>query len=278
MSGAKQREYGPCCLSSPSACARDLADLPDKCDLYGPWLPNPRSASPILALRGSVAYSRLPKMSAQRRAQRRYLAADVARVAGLAATGMTHKAIAAETGIPRRSVSSILERHPVAQVVTAATKEQVSAALWSVVSAGTNEALRRIGDPNTRAGELAQLIKVAADQYALLTGGPTQNVNVKQTTVDTYGPLGIPPNTRRVLVDWLREVESLPDEDLELFNGTALNIMENIRRAVLDDDEPAALTASAHAKAYVRDALDDIEEDDLAAAYAAVDGEAGGVT
>ena len=69
-------------------------------------------------------------------------------------------------------MSAILARAPVAEVISAATREAVSSALWRVVSAATEEALRRIHDPRTKAGELAQLLKVAADQHALLEGQP----------------------------------------------------------------------------------------------------------
>ena len=86
------------------------------------------------------------------------------------------KKAATETGIPRRTISSWLigERHPeAAPAIVLAAREDVATAMWTVVSEGTAEALRRIHDPKTRAGELAQIIKVVAEQYQLLSGQAT---------------------------------------------------------------------------------------------------------
>ena len=77
-----------------------------------------------------------------------------------------------------------------ARVIPVETRQEVAAALWEVVAAGTAEALRRIADPKTRAGELAQLLKVAAEQHALLAGGATsrnENINLNADVANGWG-------------------------------------------------------------------------------------------
>ena len=140
----------------------------------------------------------------------RWTSQDAAKVAGLRASGLTHAQIAQRTGIPRRTVTAILGRTPVAEVVTSATREQVSAALWQVVAAGTEEALRRIRDPKTRAGEIAALIKVAAEQHALLTGDVTgrwEQVAQEKPPLDW--------EQERQLRQFIDAIEGATDEELE---------------------------------------------------------------
>lgn len=149
-------------------------------------------------------------------------------MAGLRASGLTHKEIADRTGIPRRSVTNILGRTPVAKVVKSATVEQVSRALWEVVAAGTAEALRRIADPKTKAGELAQIIRVAAEQHALLNGGVTSRTEAIETPT-----VQMTWEQKSALMAWLDDMEGKTDDELRemLIDGGAVQIRDLTHRA-----------------------------------------------
>lgn len=163
----------------------------------------------------------------------RYTTEQRAQVAGLRASGLTQKEIAARTGIPRTSVAYILDQTPIAEVVETATREQVSASLWQVVSAGTTEALRRISDPATKAGELAQLIKVAADQYALLTGGVTDRTESLNVHAEVE-PVPLLPEGRRALIwEALRRIEEAPDDEIDERTVEQLRVLTNGTRLIL---------------------------------------------
>lgn len=112
---------------------------------------------------------------------RSYTEAERAAAVGRALAVGTKKA-ATELGIPRRTLSSWLQR-PTAEVqaAIASTRTDVAASFWAVVDAGTKAMLAKIGDPKTRAGELAAIVKTAVESHALLTGGATArtaNLNV----------------------------------------------------------------------------------------------------
>lgn len=179
-----------------------------------------------------------------------------AEVAGLRASGLTHEAIAQRTGIPRRSVTAILASTPISTVVEAATLEQVSSRLWAVVSAGTEEALRRIHDPATKAGELAQLLKVAADQYALLNGQATSRTENLNVNIEEERPLTT-AEQRAQLVGWLELIERSTDDELTEFEHRAnmilrigagtLGLSAQPRPGTLIQGGPDALTRHAGA-------------------------------
>jgi hypothetical protein len=160
---------------------------------------------------------------------RRYTPQERANIAGLRASGLTEKEIANRVGIPRSSVNAILARTPVAEVVQAATLEQVTARLWEVVSAGTQEALRRIAEPSTRAGELAQLLKVAADQYAHLSGGVTERTENLNVNADADPIVWTTPEMREHLVEYLAQIENSTDEQLIEHENKVL-VIERIGR------------------------------------------------
>lgn len=89
-------------------------------------------------------------------------------------------AAATRLGIPRRNISRWRRTpSPAVAGVIESSAQDVAAKLWEVVDAGATEALRRIRDPETRAGELAQLLKVAAEQHALLTGDVTARTETR---------------------------------------------------------------------------------------------------
>jgi transcriptional regulator len=176
----------------------------------------------------------------------KYGPADEARVAGLRASGLTHKQIAQRTGTPRTSVSLILQRAPVAQVVTRETRESVSAALWQVVAQGTEEAIRRIHDPKTKAGELAQLLRVAAEQHAMLTGQATSNINVNariagKGTSDEWQMTPEEVQARydeeRIAAQFWATLEAMTDEEAEAWLGDGG--MKQLRQAQLQAGEEA---------------------------------------
>ena len=112
-----------------------------------------------------------------------YTEAERAAAVGRALAIGTKKA-AAVLDIPRRTLSSWLQRPTAAvQAAIASTRTDVAASFWAVVDAGTKAMLAKIGDPKTRAGELAAIVKTAVESHALLTGGATSrtasvNVNV----------------------------------------------------------------------------------------------------
>lgn len=114
---------------------------------------------------------------------RTYSEAEKAEAVALSMTIPT-KVAAKRLGIPWRTLYRWKQQPtPVIAGIIEATRQDVASALWEVVAAGSQEALRRIRDPGTRAGELAQLLKVAAEQHALLTGGPTSRTETRDTTV-----------------------------------------------------------------------------------------------
>jgi hypothetical protein len=162
---------------------------------------------------------------------------DRAAVAGLRASGMTHKQIAQRTGIPRTSVSYILAQAPVAAVVERATVEQVSASLWAVVAAGTDEALRRIANPRTRAGEIAQLVKVAAEQYSLLNGGVTSRAETLSFNADLTDVPFTRDDVRSEVLGLLASIENATDEDLAAHEQQALQAIEIARGLATYDPE-----------------------------------------
>jgi hypothetical protein len=133
-----------------------------------------------------------------------YTPHEQAQVAGLRVSGLTHKQIAQRTGFPRTSVTKILARTPVSEVVTTATRKVVEERLWSVLAEGTEEALRRIHDPKTRAGELAQLLRVSAETYQLFTGGATARTEQYQVTVEQDSELR----------EWLSKIANATDEEI----------------------------------------------------------------
>lgn len=159
----------------------------------------------------------------------RWTAQDRAKVAGLSVSGLNHKQIAERTGIPRRTVTAILGRTPVVEVVTVATREQVSARLWEVVAAGTQEALRRIADPRTRAGELAQLLKVAAEQHALLVGDVTS-----RTEQIAYEQPRLTYEQEQTLREWLDAILAASDDDLAAAIPELLPQIRDAERTALD--------------------------------------------
>lgn len=153
---------------------------------------------------------------------------------GLAMT-LGAKRAAAETGIPRRTISSWMGT-PAAQVIEGQTREQIADKLWTAVQTGVDVILRRMTDPHARLSEVAKALEVVASQHSLLTGQATarsESVNLNVNTVRE--PLGLDPETRRFLAEWVREIENAPDDQLTEFDARYLNVFENVRTLVVSD-------------------------------------------
>lgn len=167
---------------------------------------------------------------------------------------------AKRTGIPRRTISKWLQE-PDALIVREQTREDVAAALWQVVSEGTAEARRRIKDPATRAGELAQLIKVAADQYALLTGGVTDRT--ESLNVHAEAELIQPVTTatlRAQLAEFMAMIENATDDEIAEHEHRVLQMIHGAKSLTLyAGDKPAEFLPTRSAVAGANDALDDFE-------------------
>lgn len=159
---------------------------------------------------------------------RSYTPAQEAEVQTLASQGLRQREIARRTGIHYRTVSRILARPESAaavRILTEATRQDVASALWEVVAAGSAEALRRIQDPKTRAGELAQLLKVAAEQHALLTGGAT----ARNENLNLNAEVGISDTDRAIALEWLDTIQDASDEELAEWaaNGGLVHIRDH---------------------------------------------------
>jgi hypothetical protein len=116
------------------------------------------------------------------------------------------------TGIPRRTIDRWMANpSPAVAGAVEATRSQVAAKLWEIVSTGSEVILNRICDPKARLSDVAQAVRVAAEQHSLLTGGPTAinaNLNVNSESDLTWGEA-------RDLRRWLNEIEQADDEALE---------------------------------------------------------------
>lgn len=141
-------------------------------------------------------------------AARQYTDAEKAEAVALAMT-IGSKPAAAQLGIPRRTVSSWLQKPPVGLQVMA-TGRDVAESFWRVVDEGTKAMLARIHDPKTKAGELATIVKTAVDSHALLTGGVTSRTASVNVNVD--GADALSAEDRDQVSDWYH---SLADPTLE---------------------------------------------------------------
>ena len=146
------------------------------------------------------------------------------------------KAAAKQLGIPWRNLYEWRRSpSPVVAGAIEASRADVARSLWQVVEAGSQEALRRIRDKNTRAGELAQLLKVAAEQHALLTGGVTARSETRDTTET------MTDEQRRIMYDWLDELGNASDDELRAWAADG-------GLAMLRDMQPEAVARAKFAE------------------------------
>lgn len=159
----------------------------------------------------------------------RRTAQEKAAVVAYRASGLSHQEIAKRTGIPRRTVTDILDNPSVVEVVEAATIEQVTAAMWQTVSQasdGTKEAITRlrsiIADSRSRPADvvraseaLARLLSVVAPQYALLTGQATERTENLNLNIEEERPYPLAPEAiRSQVVGWMAMIENSTDDEL----------------------------------------------------------------
>lgn len=118
-------------------------------------------------------------------AWRSYTEAERADAVGLALTIGTKKA-ALQTGIPRRTLSSWIQR-PTSEVQAAIvrTHDDVAARLWEAVTTGTDAVLAGLRDPKARLGEKATALRIVVEAHALITGQATSRVESTTSPVDS---------------------------------------------------------------------------------------------
>lgn len=143
---------------------------------------------------------------------RSYTEVERGEAVGLAMTIGT-KAASAKLGIPRRTLSSWIQR-PTAEVQGAivATRDAVAGRLWEVIELGTDVMKRRLGDPKTRAGEVAQIVRTAMESHALITGGPTSRTEA--TVTNGYGIANLSEDEYRNAREFVRLVENATDDEI----------------------------------------------------------------
>lgn len=142
---------------------------------------------------------------------RSYTEAERAEAVGVALTIGTKKA-AVQLGIPRRTLSSWLQR-PTAEVQAAIvrTHDDVAARLWEAVTAGTDAVLAGLRDPKARLGEKATALRIVVEAHALITGQATSRTET--TTLDT-GPQ-LTDAERRAFVDFYDSLANASDDELD---------------------------------------------------------------
>jgi len=112
---------------------------------------------------------------------RSYTEAERADAVGAALTVGT-KAAAAKLGIPRRTLSSWLQR-PTAEIQLAIgrSRDDVAARLWEAVTAGTDAVLTGLRDPKARLGDKANALRIVVEAHALVSGGATARTETAVT-------------------------------------------------------------------------------------------------
>lgn len=108
----------------------------------------------------------------------RHSPAEVAEVAGLRAAGLTHEAIAERTGIPRRTVSAILKRQPVADVVTAEVQADMLTRMKEAHERALTAVHAGLDDPKARLADKAAALRILGEQINLTEGRSTSNLAV----------------------------------------------------------------------------------------------------
>lgn len=157
------------------------------------------------------------------------------------ALATSSKTAAAQTGIPRRTISSWLarERHaPEIEALIVDSREHVAAKLWEAVTVGTEQVLAGLRDPKARLGDKARALEVVASQYALLTGGVTARTESANLTVDLLADYSDADRQQLAdVIDTLTQadaantvLEALPDPTAGLDKAAVLSLVNAIER------------------------------------------------
>lgn len=142
-------------------------------------------------------------------AWRSYTEADRASAVGIALTIGTKKA-AVQLGIPRRTLSSWLQRQsPEVAAAIGRSRDDVAARLWEAVTAGTDAVLAGLRDPKARLSDKASALRIVVEAHALISGGPTSRTE----SVSTALPM-MSPEEETALRDFLRAVDGSTDDEI----------------------------------------------------------------
>lgn len=145
----------------------------------------------------------------------RWQPAERANAIGLALAVGADKA-SAQTGIPRRTISSWLARErpaPELDALIVQSREDVVAKLWEAVTVGTEQVLAGLRDPKARLGDKANALRIVTEQYQLLTNQPTginANLNANANVVTN----ALSPQEMDTLTDWLQQFNLMNDEEM----------------------------------------------------------------
>lgn len=149
---------------------------------------------------------------------RAYTEAERADAVGLA-LAMGTKQAAAKLGIPRRTLSSWVQR-PTAEVQAAISRsrDDVAARLWEAVTTGTEAVLAGLRDPKGRLGDKANALRIVVEAHALITGGATartENLNVNADADWTRPLTDDEAENVRQSFDEMTRLAALPEDELE---------------------------------------------------------------
>lgn len=163
----------------------------------------------------------------------RWQPAERANAIGLALAIGADKA-AAQTGIPRRTISSWLSGERTAPELEAAisrSRDDVAARLWEAVTVGTEQVLAGLRDPKARLGDKANALRIVAEQYALLTGAATARTETLNVNADLELPI-TNADVRAELLEWMTRIESATDEELIEHEAKVGRVMEIAQRVL----------------------------------------------
>lgn len=151
---------------------------------------------------------------------------------------------AAQTDIPRRTISSWLSGERTAPELEAAisrSRDDVAARLWEAVTVGTEQVLAGLRDPKARLGDKANALRIVAEQYALLTGGVTERTENVNVNVDTPSALA-GPEVRAYLTQFLAAIENASDDELAENEAKVLQVLGISRNVLLYEPGKAGRT------------------------------------
>ncbi|HEV2006065.1 MAG TPA: helix-turn-helix domain-containing protein [Candidatus Limnocylindrales bacterium] len=127
------------------------------------------------------------------------------------------KQAAAKLGIPRRTISSWLQRPtPAIEAAIVASEEMVASRLWQAIEEGASAVLVGMRDPKARLSDKASALRVVVEAHALISGGPTSRTESTITTGDVLSD-----HERAQLADFLDGLIA-SGADLDAFTASLL--------------------------------------------------------